>query len=31
MTRGLNGQTIEEWTIDTYRLNPSFRADVFTK
>jgi hypothetical protein len=31
ITQGLNGQTIEEWTIDSYRLNPSFRADVFTK
>jgi hypothetical protein len=31
MTRGLNGRTIEEWTVDSYRLNPSFRADVFTK
>lgn len=31
MTRGLNGRTIEEWTVDSYQLNPSFRADVFTK
>lgn len=31
ITRGLNGQTIEEWTIDSYRLNPAFRTDVFAK
>ena len=31
MTRGANDRTIEEWTIDSYRINPSFRADVFTK
>jgi hypothetical protein len=31
MTRGVNDMTIEEWTIDSYRINPSFRADVFTK
>ena len=31
MTRGANDMTIEEWTIDSYRVNPAFRADVFTK
>ena len=31
MTRGVNGTTIEEWTIDRYRINPSFRQDVFSK
>jgi hypothetical protein len=31
MTRGVNDTTIEEWTIDSYRLNPSFKPDVFTK
>ena len=31
MTRGANDMTIEEWTIDSYRVNSAFRADVFTK
>jgi hypothetical protein len=31
ITRGANGMTIEEWTIDSYRVNPAFRADVFSK
>jgi hypothetical protein len=31
MTRGVNDMTIEEWTIDSYRINPSFKADVFTQ
>ena len=31
MTRGVNGETIEEWTIDNYKINPSFGAGVFTK
>jgi hypothetical protein len=31
ITRGANDMTIEEWTIDNYRLNPTFRGDVFTK
>ena len=31
MTRGVNDVTIEEWTIDSYRINPGFRANVFTK
>ena len=31
ITRGVNDMTIEEWTIESYRINPSFKADVFTK
>jgi hypothetical protein len=31
ITRGTSEQTIEEWTVDSYRVNPSFRSDVFTK
>ena len=31
ITRGVGDMTIEEWTIDSYRLNPTFKADVFTK
>jgi hypothetical protein len=31
ITRGVNDMTIEEWTIDSYRVNPAFRSDVFTK
>ena len=31
ITRGVNDMTIEEWTIDSYRINPSFKTDVFTK
>lgn len=31
ITRGVNDETIEEWAVDRYRLNPSFRADTFVK
>jgi hypothetical protein len=31
MTRGADDMTIEEWTIDSYRVNPTFGADVFAK
>jgi hypothetical protein len=31
ITRGVNDMTIEEWKIDSYRVNASFKADVFTK
>jgi hypothetical protein len=31
ITRGVNDMTIEEWTVDSYRVNPSFKPDVFTK
>lgn len=29
ITRGANGRTIEEWTVKGYKLNPSFKSDVF--
>ena len=31
ITRGVNDMTIEEWTVSSYRLNPSFKTDVFTR
>lgn len=31
ITRGADDATTEEWTIDSYRINPTFRGDVFTK
>jgi hypothetical protein len=31
ITRGVNDQTNEEWTVSSYRVNPSFKADTFTK
>ena len=31
ITRGTNGQTIEEWTVKSYKINPSFKSDVFRK
>lgn len=31
VTRGANDTTLEEWTIDRYRINSSFRADVFAR
>jgi|KBSMisStandDraft_5_1062788.scaffolds.fasta_scaffold33158_2 outer membrane lipoprotein-sorting protein len=31
ITRGVNGQTNEEWEIKTYRINPNFKANTFTK
>ena len=31
ITRGVNDMTTEEWTIDSYRINSSFRSDVFTQ
>jgi hypothetical protein len=31
ITRGLNGRTVEEWTVKRYKLNPTFKADVFNK
>jgi hypothetical protein len=31
MTRGVNDTTIEEWIVKDYRINPSFRADVFNR
>lgn len=31
ITRGVNDMTLEEWTIDRYRINSSFRSDVFAR
>lgn len=31
ITRGMNGTTIERWTVSRYRINPSFSADTFTR
>jgi hypothetical protein len=29
ITRGVNGQTNEEWAISGYKVNPSLKADFF--
>jgi hypothetical protein len=31
VTRGINGKTVERWAIRSYRVNPSFSADTFTR
>jgi hypothetical protein len=31
ITKGINGQTVERWTIRNYRVNPSFNAATFTR
>jgi hypothetical protein len=31
ITRGTNGQTAEEWTIKSYKINPNFKGNTFTK
>jgi hypothetical protein len=31
ITRGTNGETSEEWAIKSYRINPSFKGNTFTK
>ena len=31
ITRGVNDETTEEWTVSSYRINPSFKDDVFAK
>jgi len=31
ITRGTNGQTIEQWTISRYRVNPSLDAETFAR
>ena len=31
VTRGIDGKTIEQWTIRSYRVNPSFNAETFTR
>jgi hypothetical protein len=31
ITRGTNGETSEEWAIKSYRINPNFKGNTFTK
>jgi hypothetical protein len=31
ITRGVSGETNEEWMVKSYRLNPNFKANTFTK
>jgi hypothetical protein len=31
ITRSVNGQTNEEWTVKTYKVNPEFKSNTFTK
>jgi uncharacterized membrane protein YgcG len=31
ITRGTNGETAEEWAIKSYRINPTFKGNTFTK
>jgi outer membrane lipoprotein-sorting protein len=31
ITRGVSGETSEEWTVKSYKLNPNFKANTFTK
>jgi len=31
VTRGFNDTTVEEWVVESYRINPSFRGDVFAQ
>lgn len=31
ITRGTGGETTEEWVIKSYKINPSFKANTFTK
>jgi len=31
ITRGTNGETSEEWAIKSYRINPTFKGNTFTK
>ena len=31
ITRGVSGETNEEWIVRNYRINPSFKANTFTK
>jgi hypothetical protein len=31
ITRGVSGETNEEWVVRSYKINPSFRASTFTK
>jgi len=31
VTRGINGQTNEEWSLSNYKVNPSLKADAFSQ
>jgi hypothetical protein len=31
ITRGSSGETAEEWVIKSYRINPTFKGNTFTK
>jgi hypothetical protein len=31
ITRGVNGQTNEEWEIKSFKVNPNLKGDTFTK
>ena len=31
MTRGVNGQTNEEWQVKSFKINPNFKNNTFTK
>jgi hypothetical protein len=31
MTRGVNGQTNEEWQVKSFKINPNFKGNTFTK
>jgi hypothetical protein len=31
ITRGTSGETAEEWVIKSYRINPTFKGNTFTK
>ena len=31
ITRGTNGETSEEWTVKSYKINPTFKGNTFTK
>ena len=31
ITRGASGETNEEWVIKSYKINPNFKANTFTK
>ena len=31
ITRGINGQTNEEWAVKSYKINPNFKSNTFTK
>ena len=31
VTRGIAGQTNEEWTLTSFKVNPSLKADTFVK